>query len=273
MARKSEEVIFALRPDSILVGDIILTSAAAVISYAIRRFTESDLSHAAICTRPGMLLEATGTGVLRRSAIGTYATRIDWIRVLRPKKPLAPNVHGLGIAECAESIYGHEYSVRGALACHFPVFGGSEDGGVFCSQLVAQAYLLYGLPLLLGKSPSQINPGMLLKSSELSDVTNSCIRRLGSVSDADVYKLVVETATQELPIVEMRMNRRAFDAIQERLGGRLPEQVQSLPELIIWLSASSSSDVVKRSDPVILEILEREDMFRWHDEFPPTPRC
>lgn len=214
-----------------------------------------------------MLLEAVGTGVLRRSTIGTYAQRLEWIRVLRPKRPLTPNSQGLEIRDCAETSYGRAYGYRGALASRFPVFSAASEDGVFCSQVVAQAYLLYGVCLLPGRRPSEIFPGMLLDSPELSDVTDSCIRNLGSVSDVEAYNLVVKTASQKLPIDEMRMNRRTFDAIRKELGGALPESIRSLTELTIWLSAEFHSDLAKQSDPIILKILEREGMFEWHDQF------
>jgi hypothetical protein len=267
MPEKSEKIIFALRPDSVLVGDIVLTSGSAFISFAIRTFTKSDLSHAAICTRPGMLLEAAGPGVLRRSTLGTSATRKEWIRVLRPRRPLTPNAQGFGIGECAESAYGRAYSVRGALACCFPLFGSGDDGGVFCSQVVAEAYALYGISLLAGRGPGQINPGMLLESPELEVVTDACVRTVRSVSEPDLYDAIVRTAAEDLPIDEMRMNRRAFEAIRKRLGDTLPEPVYSLPELMVWLSARSSSDECKRADPVILATLQSEGMFTWQSDF------
>jgi len=138
---------------------------------------------------------------------------------------------------------------------------------MFCSQVVAEAYLLYGMRLLPGKVPSQIYPGLLLESRELSDVTDKCIRRLGSVSSADTYNLVVETASQELPGNEMRMNRRVFDAIRKELGDSIPERIHSLPDLTSWLAVDFRSEGAMHSDPAILNVLEREGMFKWHDEF------
>lgn len=263
---RSQDTIFAPRPERIRVGDIILTAGSGLVSGSIRKLTKSNFSHAALCTRPDMLLEALDTGVQRRSTIGTYVTQREWIRVLRPKKSLTPNSRGLGIGDCGESVYGRAYSVRGALASRFPLLGATAAGGMFCSQIVAEAYRLYGMPLLPGKLPSQIYPGMLLDSAELSDVTDKCIRKLGSVSNAGTYELVVQTANQTLPRDEMRLNRRAFDAIRKELG-KLPGRIYSLPDLVSWLSIEFGSDAIKQADSKILEILEREGMAKWHDEF------
>jgi hypothetical protein len=108
---------------------------------------------------------------------------------------------------------------------------------------------------------------MLLGSPELKDVTDGCIRTVSPVSDADLYDAIIRTTDQELPIDEMRMNRRVFDAIRRRLRDTIPEEVYSLPDLMIWLSSHFSSDECKCADPVILTVLEREGMLTWRDEF------
>jgi len=263
--QRSQDTIFALRPERIRLGDIILTAGSGLISRSIRKLTKSNFSHAALCTRPSMLLEALYTGVQRRSTIGTYATQREWIAVLRPKKALTPDApERLHNAELA---YGHAYSVRGAIASRFSRFGATPDRGVFCSQVVADAYLRYGVSLIPGKSPAEIYPGMLLDSPELSDVTDKCVRKLGSESDTDLYKLVVATGGQALPEEEMRMNRRAFEAIRRTLGRKLPERIRSLPELATWLSTEFRSEAAKQADLVVLKVLDRAGMFKWYDEF------
>jgi hypothetical protein len=121
------------------------------------------------------------------------------------------------------------------------------------------------MPLLRDKTPAQIYPGLLLKSPELSDVTEKCVRKLNSLSNSDVFKLVVETGNQESLSDEMGMNRQVFEAIRKELRDYLPERVYSLPDLISWLSMEFRSDTVKKSDPAILKILETEGMFKWQD--------
>src|SRR5436190_15309920 len=127
MSQETEDVIFALQPGTIRIDDIVLTSDFGAIPLGIRRFTRSDFSHAALCTRPDMLFEAVREGVMRRSVLGTLAPCQEWIRVLRPKKALAPNQHGLRVADYAEALYGRAYSRRGATASRFSLLGGAED--------------------------------------------------------------------------------------------------------------------------------------------------
>ena len=267
MSNKSEDFIFALQPDAIVVDDIVLTSDFGIIPFGIRQFTNSDLSHAALCTKPGMLFEAVHSGVLRRSVIGTFAHRRDWIKVLRPKTTLPKNKDGLLVADYAEALYGRAYSRQGAAASRFSILGGATDGAVFCSEVIAQAYLQYGVCLVPGKKPSQIYPGLLLTSPELIDVTDRCIRKLGSVTNADLYRQVIDTANHEMPGAEMRMNRRVFAAVQKELGDQLPKTVHSLTDLSIWLSQEFTAEAVRLVDGRILDVLEREGLFKWHDDF------
>lgn len=272
MNKKSEDIIFALHPGSIQVNDIVLTSDFGLVPWGIRTFTKSDFSHAALCTMPDMLFEAVRDGVMRRSVIGTFAYRPDWIMVLRPRKSLDPNHLGLTVADYAEALYGRGYSRRGAVASRFPAIGAGEEGSLFCSQVIAHAFSEYGVELVPGMTPAQIYPALLVDSPELEDVTNGCIRQLGSVSDAEQYRLVIDTAGQEAPGAEMRMNRRVFEAVQKELGNLLPERIHSLTELSIWLSQEYKSSAAQQSDSRILAILDREGMFSWYDEFSANAR-
>jgi hypothetical protein len=216
---------------------------------------------------PDMLFEAVREGVMRRSVIGTFAYRPEWIKVLRPRKPLPPNHLGLTVADYAEALYGRGYSRRGAVASRFPVIGAAGDGAIFCSQAIAHAYAEYGVDLVPGKTPSQIYPALLLTSVELEDVTESCVRELGSVSNEADYQMVIDTASQEAPGAEMKMNRRVFQAVQRDLGSDIPAGIHSLTELSIWLSHNYNSDVARKADERIVDIFEREGMFRWYEQF------
>jgi len=264
---ETEELIYALLPNSIQVNDIVLTSATGVVPWGIRKFTDSDFSHAALCTRPGMLLEAVTVGVMRRSVIATYASQPEWIKVLRPKMALPLDSHGLGVADYAEALYGRGYSLRGAAASKYSIIGPAAAGPVFCSQVIAQAFADYGINLIPGKRPCDIYPGLLLKSPELLDVTTSCIRKVGARSSPEQHDQIVAAAEQELPGSEMSMNRRAFKAIRKELGAALPDSIHSLTDVSIWLSIEQNSDVVNGADEIILSVLEREGMFQWLDEF------
>jgi hypothetical protein len=71
----------------------------------------------------------------------------------------------------------------------------------------------------------------------------------------------------------MRMNRQAFEAIQNELGSSLPGSVHSLTELSIWLSNESSSNAVRQADAPVLDVLERKGIFKWYEDFSADARA
>jgi hypothetical protein len=258
----SQEWIYALDPAQIQVNDIVLISSANVASWIVRKGTRSHFGHAALCTRLGMLFEAVSTGVMRRSVIGTFTTRREWIKVLRPAVPLGVNVHGREVAHYAERMYGRAYSIRRAASSVFGWIDIADDGSTFCSRVIAEAYRDYGIELIPDKHPSKVYPALLLKSPALVDATEQSIRKLGSKSDRHLFQEVVATAEQELPGNEMQLNRDVFEAIRVALGDRLPKEAVSLPDVWQWLALNSLD--AESADSVILQILKREGFVDWY---------
>lgn len=119
-ASADDGTIYSLIPDEVYVGDVVLSAGSGIISWGIRKSTGSEFSHAALCTRPGMLLEAVAHGVMRRSVLATYVSRRKWIKVLRPNFSVVDQDTGRSLAHCAEALYGRGYSGRGAVASRFP---------------------------------------------------------------------------------------------------------------------------------------------------------
>ncbi len=256
------EVIYALEPGQIRVNDIVLISSTDWGSWIVRTGTLSHFGHAALCTRPGMLFEAVPTGVMRRSVIGTFTTRREWIKVLRPRRALGPNPRGLEVAHYAERMYGRAYSKRRAAVSVVPWVGVADDGSTFCSRVIAEAYQEYGIELIPGRHPSKVYPSMLLNSPVLQDVTDQSIRTLGSNADRHVFDEVVSTAAQELPGHEMQMNRQVFEAVRTALGDRLPGEVVSLPDVWQWLAMNSQD--ARAADAVVFATLDREGFVDWY---------
>jgi hypothetical protein len=257
-----QEWIYALDPAKIKVNDIILISDDEWGSKLSRFGSQSDYGHVALCTRPGMLFEAVLTGVMRRSVIGTFATRSDWIRVLRPRETLGANAQGLEVAYYAERMYGRPYSLIRAGFSVIDRINISDNGSTFCSRVVAEAYHDYGIDLVPGKLPSKVHPSMLLKSPALCDVTEQSIRKLGSVSHRHLFEEIVSIADQESPGDEMQMNRRVFKAIRRKLGAALPRPVLTLPDLWKWLATDAPE--ARAADATILEVLNREGFVDWY---------
>jgi hypothetical protein len=260
--RQPEETIYALDPAQIRVNDIVLTSRAHLVASIVRARTSSNFSHAALCTRPGMLFEAVPGGVMRRSVIGTYVTHPEWVKVLRPRHALGVNSHGLQVAQYAERMYGRAYSIVRAVASVVDWIDIADDGSVFCSRVIAEAFRDYGVDLLPGTHPSKVYPSMLVDSMLLVDVSDTSVRTLGSKSQSHLFEEVVATAAEELPGDEMQMNRQVFTAIRRSLGNRFPSVVVSLPELWDWLAANSER--ARAVDPEILATLQSQGFVDWY---------
>jgi hypothetical protein len=257
-----EERIYALNPAQICVNDIVLISGADGGSIIVRTGTRSDYSHAALCTQEGMLIEAVPQGVMRRSVIGTFATRPEWLKVLRSRRPLGPNAQGLHLAHYAVRLYGRGYSMLGAITSVIEWIHLSEDGSTFCSRVIAEAFHDYGIDLLPGRPPAKVYPAMLLKSEHLIDVTSQSVRSLHAKTDRHLFEQVITTAEQELPGHDMQMNRRVFRAIRQALGKELSSDVASLADLWAWLAINCAQ--ARSADPAILKILDNEGFVEWY---------
>lgn len=256
--------IYALRPERVQVGDVVLTSSQHLISSGIRVGTQSQFSHAALCTRQGMLLEATRTGVMRYPILGVYATRREWLKVLRPIEPMTAN-QLTELTIYAEGLYGRGYSILGALLSPFGVTSAMSSTGIFCSQLVAHAYAQLGRTIVLGVNPISVTPAALAASRELDDVSSDCVRVVTSVEP--IYEHIIQASENAPHSDEMGMNRQVFKAVRTAAGDLLPESVRSLPEVFAWIVENASSAQANEVAGVVLALLEREKFFAWYEKW------
>jgi len=256
--------IYALRPERVQAGDVVLTSSQHLISSGIRVGTQSQFSHAALCTRQGMLLEATLTGVMRYPILGVYATRREWLKVLRPTRPMTVDQQA-ELTIYAEGLYGRGYSILGALLSPFGVTSAITSTGIFCSQLAARAYAELGRPIVLGLDPNSVTPAALAASPELDDVSDKCVRVVTSVEP--IYEHIIQASENAPHSDEMRMNRQVFKAIRTAIGEVLPESIGSLPEAYTWLVENASLAQASELAGTVLALLEREKFFAWYEEW------
>jgi hypothetical protein len=73
-------------PHDLAPGDVLLYRGASDLSAAIRFFDGSEVSHASVHLGRGLIAEALGTGLVRRSLAASLADA-DWTLVLRLKDP------------------------------------------------------------------------------------------------------------------------------------------------------------------------------------------
>ena len=193
---KSSIKAFVFVPRFVCPGDILLTrvplnllDTSTFNSTAIQAATGAPFSHAALCIEPGLLIEAIGTvrrqlawpatvivvlygnGVCRLALGQTGARSNKNVKLLRLNLDV-PNgpVFAQRAADFGHQYLSRGYSISGAVGARISALR-EDRGDLFCSELVARAYMEAGCPLLTGKSPGEIAPGDILKSDVLRDVT------------------------------------------------------------------------------------------------------
>lgn len=265
MLGRARKTVFALVPDRVRVGDIVLTSRMAFWPFFIRCFGRSDFSHVSICTRPHMLLEAVPSGVIRQSVFETHAYKRKWLRVLRPRRALSQNEFGLKVEHYAEQQYEYQYSTIGAMATLAPRWNFDDPGAVFCSRLVAEAYAQYGLELFSGRNVRKIKPGEFFESPALEEVTQECVQELDAAEDSDHIGIIRATSKKKDAEKQMKIIRRALKRIRKQLRSRLPPTIYTLPQLRYWLSLNSTA--AQEADQEIMQTLKEQgyvkEMDRW----------
>jgi hypothetical protein len=179
---KTGEVII-LDPGLIQPGDIVLTGEPELQSWIIRTFSVGGYSHAAICTRPGLLMEANlddfnSSGQVRRvSVMRVIATHPKFVRVLRLNADIPNRQEIIEKATAkAEQKLSSEYWLKAVLRFFWPIVPENERKRFFCSHLVGYAYKKAGVELLPGRASETIAPGDIEESPHLRDVTDEVIQ-------------------------------------------------------------------------------------------------
>lgn len=258
--------IYALDPAQLQINDVILTSQRGGVSAFIRTVTGSNFSHAAIVTRPGALIEAVTRGVVRRSLVGVWTSRREWICVLRPP-PNTPlfSANQLPLSRVAEEGFANPYSLLGAVGTKLTWLRRLRGQGYFCSELVAAAFAKCGYPVAVG-APHTVNPEVLKSAGRLKDVTASCVRTLKPPQED--WRLVLDVSKAEHPAGEARVLRRTFRALKAGLSLKiLPKELQSTPAIIGWLmKLDRRQPGVVTADETVARVLEYGGYVRWFTE-------
>jgi hypothetical protein len=258
-AAKPSIKAFVFVPRFVCPGDILLTrvplnllDTSTFNSTAIQAVTGAPFSHAALCIEPGLLIEAIGTGVCRLALGQTGARSNKNVKLLRLNLDV-PNgpVFAQRAADFGHQYLSRGYSISGAVGARISALR-KDRGDLFCSELVARAYLEAGCPLLTGKSPGEIAPGDILKSDVLRDVTKLALapvtldRPLAFyLDDGSHFERPVHWEVKtKLEILRSEPVRRELNAV-----GCNPESFFEL-EKVLRTSASPNLDVAVHSELV-----------------------
>ena len=176
----------------IMAGDIIVDSSKSAAAQGINLATASDIAHAALCTGPGMLIESISP--VTEQSFEKAFKGVDLIIALRYRG--ITQQQRLDVVANARKFENHPYDLTGAIgsgtlvrrgkaiavagclilpvACAPAVAAvqlnateGVRDTAFFCSELVARAFELSGIPLS-DTQASFINPRMIRMCSKLT---------------------------------------------------------------------------------------------------------
>jgi hypothetical protein len=174
---------------SLLPGDIILSSADGITSFGVRALTMSPVSHASIYLGGDGVAEAVGEGVRYRTVAALLG---DEAIVVAFRHPGVKPEHAQKMEAFARQHVGHKYNYVGVMlqapfsierrVCELPLvpsplrdfcvqgvaavqLGMGRNDQFFCSQFVLEAYRWAGLPLT-DADPRLVSPGDLLHMRE-----------------------------------------------------------------------------------------------------------
>jgi hypothetical protein len=181
MKQYDGRTVFLPRVGLIRSGDILLTfnaesgdRAGSKTSRLITAATRGRFSHALICSSPPAFVEAISTGVSTLSLARCFAHDLRNVRLLRyPDASVAAEA-----ARLVQLEIGRDYSTARAVSAVFPLrtLRKVEDHGIFCSALVAQAYVAAG-GTLFGRTPvERTTPATIDDLEGLEDLTEAVFR-------------------------------------------------------------------------------------------------
>jgi hypothetical protein len=180
---------FSFRHELIRPGDVLLcTRPSDAISRVIRKVTDGRFSHAAICTKSPIFLEADSTGVCSFSIERFLVNSPDHARILRLKSEFDPDSKfSTGAAAEASRYETGRYDKMAAIAS---VFGGAKfDSGLFCSYIVSAAYVSAGQNIAGGRAPRAATPAEIEQSGYFDDITATVLKRVALGRDGRHYFL------------------------------------------------------------------------------------
>lgn len=259
-----------LDPAALQPGDLILSTQRAVGSLLIRLGTRSAYSHAAVVLGDGLLAEAVGLGVRRRSITTVLKPRLLVRRLDPALHPDAAAIADRAALE-AERCMHQGYWISGAMRALFVRTPPDRRGRMFCSQLAAHAYQAAGaVTLVPGKTAENTTPADLARSQAL--MTVPAVYRPAFVPDYlldEGFEPLADSETVAVQATFVRacdwLEARGVDrppnwtALQHQLATLQPAQWQQELDHHIaqWLTADGYFHLITRARQEVLEPLER----------------
>ncbi|MHC4049189.1 YiiX/YebB-like N1pC/P60 family cysteine hydrolase [Bradyrhizobium sp. 25ACV] len=155
-----------LNDENLKVGDIILTSGPNRMSRKVRKWTNSDISHAMIYVATCSVIDSTGEGVHSTNTQRLFFDDESTVVALRYRGTFTTEIL-TRITDYARAATGTEYSMVEAAAVVTGKFT-AKTRRQFCSRLAAQAYAAGGIKLVA--DADYCSPEDLRNSAEMTEV-------------------------------------------------------------------------------------------------------
>lgn len=207
-------------------GDIILSTSLERISGLIRRFTNSDISHAMMYVANGSVIDSTGEGVQARNIQKMHFHDECAMYVYRLKDEIS-ELEMSRVINYVRSEVGAPYDKLGA---GLSVLNPRDNGGKnqFCSRLVARAYAEVGIRIT--ENPDYATP-MQVKSSGLLYLVEDAVVTISS-SESELL-LMNEDTTKGMREVTIRL----LDLLRE-----ISTKVRTLNDAVYVLQSKPGLD-------------------------------
>ena len=144
-------------PEALYDGDVLLEYGSTRMSPVIKTLDRGNYSHALIWAGNTDFVEAVPGGV---RIIGYLRVLIEspdrWLLLRQTDRAL-----GQQAALAARKFVGKRYDYLGAFSSKWSGVRTADPELLFCTQLVAEAYLAAGLELFPGLAPTNVTPRML----------------------------------------------------------------------------------------------------------------
>ncbi len=242
--------------DKIKKGDILLTKESAKRSIAIRVFTISSFSHAALIVGDGSYIHADSKGVHAENLQRWLFKNKDDLQVLR--------YTGEGsilddVCDYVRSLVGTEYSKTEAMKAPLSSIKYVNSNKQFCSRLVAKAYEKSGISLV--KNSDFCLPDEIGKSSKLIEI-QECLK-IATPQE-------IEFAQSESPLDEQK---ETINSILSQIRLLTNNDIQSFSQISAFLIEFPQFDqgvtsIVKESG--YLEFWKRDltnNPWRYREDF------
>jgi uncharacterized protein YycO len=239
-------------------GDIIFSTSFKIISKTIRFFTKSKYSHVMLYVDNSSIIHADGDGVHAYNLQRLLFDDESHCIVYRLKNTTSKNDIDK-IVNYMRLLIGRPYTTFEAMLTKF-YQGDLKSKKVFCSRLVAQAYLESNINLVANSD--YCSPEDMRKSSLLKEVSLP-LRKL-----AELEKEIILT-TDDKPFIQAEITNKLFTNIVKLTSNKNLYDIDTLSNFLLSSNNKYNNDIlniIRKSGYLTMWIKELQDNAPLYDK-------